>query len=394
SHPSHKSFTKEEHRQAGELHDKMIDHYSKKKARTEREYHKNQSLAKHHSLQQTIHNQKGYKKEDTAKAQDEDNPYYLEPEEVLEKAKAEDDEFNIDYNSPDYQDELMKAMLMVEEAIHEDILSTGDIEILKARRPASEGEERTWGGKKWRKVGKKWKPVGKGDKKQEEDKPEPKHSSKDLGSHAENTSTEQLKKVIQEGKHPHHIIDAAKRELERRSGEEGAKKDKEEAKKEKALAGVEKRLNNALKTIDSSYGVDKIQSIEKTSKGNYFLHMMGGGSASLKKDVIPDDMFQAITEKYGIQGEQPSSQDKGSLVRQRKEFEKNKDTIKKKMVEYLEENLSTEEARQELGYDEDDLEDLDRTVFEDLADEWTKDLESYQGFVDTYGEDMFKDVGN
>lgn len=146
-------------------------------------------------------------------------------------------------------------------------------------RAAAEGEERTWGGKKYKKQGGKWIPVGSGKEKGEikegsqkekkgifedsegsfatsegerlnyrvysdggvkveglnmrkdfkskeeaeahffgKQKNQSKLSTKQLKEHVENTSTEQLKKVAENKDHPHN--DAAKRELERRGGED------------------------------------------------------------------------------------------------------------------------------------------------------------------------------
>lgn len=97
-----------------------------------------------------------------------------------------------------------------------------------------DGTERTWSGVDYRKEAGKWKPVGKGKKGSEKDtgtKNMVKMSSDKLTSHAENTSSEQLKKVIDdESKHP-HVRDAAKRELERRKSTDLKTKQMETASK-------------------------------------------------------------------------------------------------------------------------------------------------------------------
>lgn len=120
---------------------------------------------------------------------------------------------------------------------------------------------------------------------------EKKHSTKHIKEHVENTSTDQLKKVAEKEDHPHN--DAAKRELERR-----ASSDKDQA--EKRLAPFEKRLNNLLKTHVSGYSVDKIESIEMTPKGNYFINMTDRGTVSLTASAIPSEVIDQLAQKYGF----------------------------------------------------------------------------------------------
>lgn len=208
-------------------------------------------------------------------------------------------------------------------------------ELIKGRA-AAEGEERTWGGKKYKKQGGKWLPVGSGkekgsdeilgktksgkaiyndasheehknfsikehreassahvekykqlkdsDKKKAEHhldqsiehrkaadkketdqyKPTPtgikkkeeskKHSTEQLTKHAENTSSDQLKKIAQKKDHPHN--DAAKRELERRAGEEGSMKEKR-----KILNDFKKEISKVLE--ENHYDTDnpKVQKV-------------------------------------------------------------------------------------------------------------------------------------
>ena len=190
--------------------------------------------------------------------------------------------FEINYDDT-YQEELAKAMITVNEAISEGMLNVDDIHLVKGRA-AAEGEERTWGGKKYKKTGKRWIPVGgqKGEAKQDEggekhkvgdsvvdkkgnhgkvisannkeiavehengdvsgythdqvtqkkqEEPKKTHSTDQLTAHAENTSTDQLKTIVENHKDK-ALVDAAKRELERRK--EGD--DKEKAKKKDAAA--------------------------------------------------------------------------------------------------------------------------------------------------------------
>lgn len=97
---------------------------------------------------------------------------------------------------------------------------------------AQVGEVRTWSGRKYEKTSNGWvelrsgrekkeKESGKDRKKKQEQ--EKKHSTQEIVAHAENTSTEQLKKVAADESKDPHIRDAAKREIERRNAE----KDKE-----------------------------------------------------------------------------------------------------------------------------------------------------------------------
>jgi len=120
---------------------------------------------------------------------------------------------------------------------------------------------------------------------------EKKHSTKHIKEHLENTSTDQLKKVAEKEDHPHN--DAAKRELERR-----ASSDKDQT--EKRLAPFEKRLNNLLKTHVSGYSVDKIESIEMTPKGNYFINMTDRGTVSLTASAVPSEVIDQLAQKYGF----------------------------------------------------------------------------------------------
>lgn len=103
-------------------------------------------------------------------------------------------------------------------------------ELEKAGKEAAIGEVRTWGGIKYKKVAAgKWVPSKK-----------ERLAVADITSHAENTSSGQLKKVSQ--LHPdNHIRDAAKREIERR------KADKEK-KKESALAAKKPEAVSAAPT--------------------------------------------------------------------------------------------------------------------------------------------------
>lgn len=202
-------------------------------------------------------------------------------------AKAK--ELGIDLDKADDNEGLEKAFDIDNPFYYEN-----EEELIKGRA-AAEGEERTWGGKKYKKQGGKWLPVGSGKKKGEgkgddkdsvpkigstvtlksdsdmptslshlkgqklkvtehqkgtlsvpvyltvrdesgeehtinpnyvnkegkgsgEKKQKP-LSAKQLKEHVENTSTDQLKKVSKDDKHPHN--DAAKRELERREKDKG-----------------------------------------------------------------------------------------------------------------------------------------------------------------------------
>ncbi len=123
--------------------------------------------------------------------------------------KAREGEIEINYNTPEYQDELAKAMIIVNEAISEGIVGRDDIELVKGKA-AQDGEVRVWGGQKFEKTGKTWNKV----------QPN-KYSHEHLIKHAENTSSGQLKRMFEHG--DKRLADAAKRELERRNSE----KDKE-----------------------------------------------------------------------------------------------------------------------------------------------------------------------
>lgn len=78
-------------------------------------------------------------------------------------------DFDIDYNSPSYQDDLAKAMIIVNEAIGEGILDPEQVDLLKGQA-AAEGEERTWGGRKYKKSGGQWVFVKTGEGKEKDPK--------------------------------------------------------------------------------------------------------------------------------------------------------------------------------------------------------------------------------
>lgn len=200
-----------------------------------------------------------------------------------------------------------------------------DEELIKGK-VANEGEERTWGSKKYKKSGGKWKLASSGKKEkpdfksshgdlmynnkdtaisaakklnkpenysllQHEDKhiitsnkrakqftskhddvkhvgnfdpkgnhseiskkDQPKLATDQLAKHAENTSTDQLKKVAKDKSHPHN--DPAKRELERRAGEEGSVKDKR-----KILNDFKKEITSVLEQSDYNTDDPKVQKV-------------------------------------------------------------------------------------------------------------------------------------
>lgn len=151
----------------------------------------------------------------------------------IHKAEAE---FIIDYNSSEYGEELAKAMLIVEEAIGEAIIDDVAIELIKGKKKASLGEKRTWGGVEYAKTKHGWIKTKESDRKEDKGKDKT-HSTDQVVAHAENTSSDQLKKIAEDKKHPHN--DAAKRELERRAAEE-----KEKEKQEEEDAKIDEEFNH------------------------------------------------------------------------------------------------------------------------------------------------------
>lgn len=121
-----------------------------------------------------------------------------------------------------------------------------DQELIKAS-VASIGEIRTWKGVEWTKVAKgKWKQTKRGNGKKGEGEEDKKHTTEQLSAHAENTSSETLNRIAKDTTKPKHIIDSAKRELERRKVDSQKKESVEEKKpveKEKPKAKKSKGLD-------------------------------------------------------------------------------------------------------------------------------------------------------
>ncbi len=160
----------------------------------------------------------------------------LERKSTPEIHKAEEQEFIIDYSSPEYGEELAKAMLIVEEALGEAIIDDSAIELIKGKKKAGRGEKRTWGGIEYVKTDHGWIKTKDSDRKEDKNKDKT-HSTDQVVAHAENTSGDQLKKIAEDKKHPHN--DAAKRELERRAAE-----DKEKEKQEEEDAKTDEEFNH------------------------------------------------------------------------------------------------------------------------------------------------------
>lgn len=136
----------------------------------------------------------------------------------IPEIKKAEEEFIIDYNSSSYTEELSKAVITVSEAIGEGIIQHE--EIVKGKK-ASVGEKRTWGGIEYVKTNHGWiKTKDNEDNKKKVKDKEFKHSTDQIISHAENTSSDQLKKIAEDETKEQHLRDAAKRELERREGKD------------------------------------------------------------------------------------------------------------------------------------------------------------------------------
>lgn len=113
----------------------------------------------------------------------------------------------------------------------EEALLEEESDILIKGRRAQVGEKRSWSGIEYVKTDSKWIKTKDNDKERKKSKDkEFRHTTEQLTTHAENTSSDQLKKISVHPEKPQHLKDAAKRELERRA-EKDKKKDKKTIKK-------------------------------------------------------------------------------------------------------------------------------------------------------------------
>lgn len=112
----------------------------------------------------------------------------------------------------------------------EDIFFEEESDMLIKGKAASVGEKRKWNGIEYVKTDSgKWVKTKSDKDREKKDKDKSfKHTTEQIVSHAENTSSDQLKKIISDESKPHHVRDAAKRELERR---EDGNKEKEKLNK-------------------------------------------------------------------------------------------------------------------------------------------------------------------
>lgn len=161
---------------------------------------------------------------------------------------------------------------------------------------AQVGEERTWSGRKYKKTSNGWVEVLKPREKKKEDakkerekqeaEPEKKHSTQEIVAHAENTSTEQLKKVAGDESKDAHVRDAAKREIERRNADKDKEKrqwgredkvraeDREHDAKEKADEKRDKKADEKKK---------KEEAASKVKPGDRFSELMDFNSKTNDK---------------------------------------------------------------------------------------------------------------
>lgn len=102
----------------------------------------------------------------------------------------------------------------------EDALLEEEQDLLIKGKAASVGEKRTWGEIEYVKTNHGWIKTKDNDKeKKDKEKKDFRHSTEQMVAHAENTSTDQLNKIIKDETKSQHVRDAAKRELERREKE-------------------------------------------------------------------------------------------------------------------------------------------------------------------------------
>ncbi len=153
----------------------------------------------------------------------------------------------------------------------------------KGGKKGTEGEIRTWKGRKFQKHGKMWIEV--------RDPKNKKLAVADVVAHAENTSTPRLKQVSTAEEHPHN--DAAKRELERRKSE----KDKIKSKSTTGVAVPTKK-----KPTPKPVNVKKHKGIEQLSKEHPDLYS-GDFDKFYKTVAGKNDAFkdfcQDIADKVG-----------------------------------------------------------------------------------------------
>ena len=72
-----------------------------------------------------------------------------------------------------------------------------------------------------------------------------------------------------------------------------------------------------------------------------------------------------------------SSKENKNLLSE-EDFNKNKSKIVAKFEDHISSEYSTSEAAEELGWDEDEVEDADGTVYGDLANKWAKNYKTYK----------------
>lgn len=144
----------------------------------------------------------------------------------------------------EYNDLLQKSIDILSNAVSEGFLESEATEEIIKGGVAQIGDRREWGGVKMEKISNApgwagWKKVSSGSKSDSKKKVEIKrHPTKNLVAHAENTSSDQLKKIstVHEDQ---HIRDAAKRELERRKTYSDKNKPKLQPKEKEPVKDIE-----------------------------------------------------------------------------------------------------------------------------------------------------------
>lgn len=101
--------------------------------------------------------------------------------------------------------------------------------------------------------------------KEDQNRDSKKYSTKQIKEHVENTSTEQLKKVAKDDKHPHN--DVAKRELERR-GDNDSEWDKLEQLETKFNSG--NKMSSMLQLVEHLTGKKKFEDFDKEVEAKLF----------------------------------------------------------------------------------------------------------------------------
>jgi len=152
-----------------------------------------------------------------------------------------------------YLEELSKALITVSDAVEEELIN-GE-EIIKAKK-AEIGEKRDWAGIEYVKTNHGWIKTKQTEEERKKKSDDFKHSTSDLVGHAENTSTDQLKKVVSSDEKKNHLRDAAKRELERRA----------EKKKDKGNGGTKKKPSSKSKEENTQKHHDKLHSLLDSGK--------------------------------------------------------------------------------------------------------------------------------